>query len=74
MTIQFKDVNVIYNRKSPFEYQALKDINTTFESGKFYGLIGHTGSGKSTLIQTMNGLILRARVWWKQTVLNCQKK
>ena len=58
MTIQFKDVNVIYNRKSPFEYQALKDINTTFESGKFYGLIGHTGSGKSTLIQTMNGLIL----------------
>lgn len=58
MTIKFTDVNVIYNRKSPFEYQALKDINTTFEPGKFYGLIGHTGSGKSTLIQTMNGLIL----------------
>ena len=58
MTIQFTDVNVFYNRKSPFEYQALKNINTTFEAGKFYGLIGHTGSGKSTLIQTMNGLIL----------------
>ncbi|CEA01362.1 Energy-coupling factor transporter ATP-binding protein EcfA2 [Jeotgalicoccus saudimassiliensis] len=58
MTIQFNNVSVIYNRKSPFEYQALKDIDTTFEPGKFYGLIGHTGSGKSTLIQTMNGLIL----------------
>lgn len=58
MTIKFADVNVFYNRKSPFEYLALKNINTTFESGKFYGLIGHTGSGKSTLIQTMNGLIL----------------
>ena len=58
MTIQFTDVNVFYNRKSPFEYQALKNINTTFAAGKFYGLIGHTGSGKSTLIQTMNGLIL----------------
>lgn len=58
MTIKFTDVNVFYNRKSPFEHLALKNINTTFESGKFYGLIGHTGSGKSTLIQTMNGLIL----------------
>lgn len=58
MTIKFTDVNVFYNRKSPFEYLALKNINTTFEAGKFYGLIGHTGSGKSTLIQTMNGLIL----------------
>lgn len=58
MTINFTDVNVFYHRKSPFEYQALKNINTTFESGKFYGLIGHTGSGKSTLIQTMNALIL----------------
>jgi ABC-type cobalt transport system, ATPase component len=58
MTIRFTDVNVIYHRKSPFEYHALKNINTTFENGKFYGLIGHTGSGKSTLIQTMNGLIL----------------
>ena len=58
MTIRFTDVNIIYHHKSPFEYQALKNINTTFEDGKFYGLIGHTGSGKSTLIQTMNGLIL----------------
>lgn len=58
MTINFTDVNVFYHRKSPFEYMALKNINTTFETGKFYGLIGHTGSGKSTLIQTMNGLIL----------------
>lgn len=58
MTINFTDVDVFYHRKSPFEYQALNNINTTFETGKFYGLIGQTGSGKSTLIQTMNGLIL----------------
>lgn len=58
MTIQFKNTSVFYHRKTPFEYQALKDINTTFDAGKFYGLIGHTGSGKSTLIQTMNGLLL----------------
>lgn len=58
MTIEFTNVSVVYNRKSPFEYLALKDINTVFDKGKFYGLIGHTGSGKSTLIQTMNGLIL----------------
>lgn len=58
MTIEFKDVNIIYNPRSPFEFHALKDINTTFDDKKFYGLIGHTGSGKSTLIQSMNGLIL----------------
>ena len=58
MTIQFKNTSVFYHRKTPFEYQALKDISTTFDAGKFYGLIGHTGSGKSTLTQTMNGLLL----------------
>ena len=58
MIIDFHDVSVVYNPKSPFEFRALKNIETSFEKGKFYGLIGHTGSGKSTLIQTMNGLIL----------------
>lgn len=74
MTIQFTDVDVFYNRKSPFEYQALKNINTTFESGKFYGLIGHTGSGKSTLIQTMNGLILPNSGTVKTNGIVIQKK
>lgn len=58
MIIDFHDVSVVYNPKSPFEFKALKNIETSFDKGKFYGLIGHTGSGKSTLIQTMNGLIL----------------
>ncbi|MCK1975712.1 energy-coupling factor transporter ATPase [Jeotgalicoccus huakuii] len=58
MIIDFHNVSVVYNPKSPFEFRALKQIETSFEKGKFYGLIGHTGSGKSTLIQTMNGLIL----------------
>lgn len=58
MIIDFHKVSVVYNPKSPFEFRALKQIETSFEKGKFYGLIGHTGSGKSTLIQTMNGLIL----------------
>lgn len=58
MIIDFHNVSVVYNSKSPFEFRALKQIETSFEKGKFYGLIGHTGSGKSTLIQTMNGLIL----------------
>lgn len=74
MTIKFTDVNVFYNRKSPFEYLALKNINTTFESGKFYGLIGHTGSGKSTLIQTMNGLILPSSGTVETAGVTLQKK
>ncbi len=41
----------------PFEKTALKDINLTIHRGEFIGLIGHTGSGKSTLIQLLNGLV-----------------
>lgn len=76
MTIEFKDVNVIYNPRSPFEFHALKNINTTFEVKKFYGLIGHTGSGKSTLIQSMNGLILptSGQVNVDGTILNRKTK
>lgn len=43
--------------KTPFETIALDDINLELEEGKFYALIGHTGSGKSTLIQHLNGLL-----------------
>ena len=55
--IQFENVNYIYGVGTTFEKQALKNICFTVESGSFIGLIGHTGSGKSTLIQHMNGLI-----------------
>ncbi len=50
-------VNYIYSEKTAYEIQALKDINLKIEDGEFIGLIGHTGSGKSTLIQHLNGLL-----------------
>lgn len=58
MNIHLNNVSVVYQKKTPFEFTALKDISTEFNEGKFYGVIGHTGSGKSTLVQLLNGLIL----------------
>lgn len=57
MQIIFDKVNYIYNSGTAFEKHALKDIDLTINKGEFVGLIGHTGSGKSTLIQHMNGLV-----------------
>ncbi|UDI77747.1 energy-coupling factor transporter ATPase [Staphylococcus taiwanensis] len=57
MTITFKDVSYTYQRGTPYEYQALKHINLTLEQGKYYAIVGQTGSGKSTLIQHLNGLL-----------------
>lgn len=57
MPIIIKDLNYVYNPKSPFSKQALKNINLSIEDGEFFGIIGHTGSGKSTLIQHLNALI-----------------
>ena len=47
----------IYSPKTPFEFRALDGIDLTIDDGSFIGLIGHTGSGKSTLIQHFNGLL-----------------
>ena len=57
MAIRLENVNYIYSPDSAFKKQALKDINLTIHDGEFIGLIGHTGSGKSTLIQHLNGLV-----------------
>ncbi len=57
MTIEISDLNYIYMEGGPFEKHALKDVNLTIGDGEFIGIIGHTGSGKSTLIQHLNGLI-----------------
>ena len=57
MSIILDKVNYVYSTGSAYEIQALKNINLKIEDGQFIGIIGHTGSGKSTLIQHMNGLM-----------------
>lgn len=56
MSLKLENVSYTYGEKTAYEMQALKDINIQIEKGEFVGIIGHTGSGKSTLIQMMNGL------------------
>ena len=57
MSIKIENLTHIYMPKTPFEKKALDDVNLTIEDGEFLALIGHTGSGKSTLIQHLNGLL-----------------
>ena len=55
--LTLKDVSYIYSAGTPFEKKALDNVNISFKSGVITGLIGHTGSGKSTLVQLLNGLL-----------------
>lgn len=57
MLIILDKVNYVYSEGSGFEKKALDDISLTIDKGEFIGLIGHTGSGKSTLTQHLNGLL-----------------
>ena len=57
MSIKIENLTYIYNPGSPFETRALDHVNLEINTGEFIGLIGHTGSGKSTLTQHLNGLI-----------------
>ena len=57
MSIKLEHINYIYGEGTAYEKHALKDINLEIPDGQFLGIIGHTGSGKSTLIQHLNGLI-----------------
>lgn len=61
MSITIKNLTHIYNEGMPFEKMALEDINIEIQTGEFVGIIGHTGSGKSTLIQMFNGLLKPTR-------------
>lgn len=57
MAIVLDHVNHIYEEGTSISFQALTDINLVIPDGQFIGLIGHTGSGKSTLVQHLNGLL-----------------
>ena len=54
--LKIKDVSYVYSKGTPFEKVAIEGIDVEFERGKVTGLIGHTGSGKSTLVNLLNGL------------------
>ena len=57
MSIKIENLSYIYDEGMPFQTMAVNNISFEIEAGEFVGLIGHTGSGKSTLIQTLNGLL-----------------
>ena len=57
MSIQLNHLTHVYNEGTTFEKVALNDVTLEIQTGEFIGLIGHTGSGKSTLIQHLNGII-----------------
>ncbi|WP_342276286.1 energy-coupling factor transporter ATPase [Spiroplasma endosymbiont of Nebria brevicollis] len=58
MSIKFKEVGYTYSPKTPYQYEALKDITVDIDEHKIVAVIGETGSGKSTLVQHINGLLI----------------
>ena len=57
MSIKIENLTYVYMPKTPFEKKALDNVSLEIEDGEFLAVIGHTGSGKSTLIQHLNGLL-----------------
>lgn len=55
--LQVEDLTYIYSIGTPFEHKALDQVSFSINPGEFVGIIGHTGSGKSTLMQQLNGLL-----------------
>lgn len=57
IVLELKNLSFVYGQKTPFEKRAVDNVSLSIEKGEFIGIIGHTGSGKSTLVQMLNGLI-----------------
>ena len=55
--LELKNLSFVYGQNTPFEKRAVDNVSLSIEKGEFIGIIGHTGSGKSTLVQMLNGLI-----------------
>lgn len=55
--LETQNISYIYGEGTPFRITAIEDVNISVEKGEFVGIIGHTGSGKSTLVQHLNGLL-----------------
>lgn len=73
--LEVKNLTHIYGEETAFEKVALKDVNLTINRGEFIGLIGHTGSGKSTLIQHLNALVKASEgaIYFKGVDINADK-
>lgn len=59
--MELKDLSFVYGQGTPFEKKAVDNLSLHMEQGEFIGIIGHTGSGKSTLVQMLNGLLKPTR-------------
>ena len=57
MPIAVRQLNFVYNPKTPYEKHALIDVNLEVNDGEFLCIVGHTGSGKSTFVQHLNALV-----------------
>ena len=57
MSIEIKNISYTYMPKTAFEHQALKNVSFTLNEGEVTAIAGHTGSGKSTIVQHLNGLL-----------------
>lgn len=74
--IELEKVSHVYSEGTPFELAGIRDVNLKIEQGEFLGIIGHTGSGKSTMIQHLNGLIkpTAGKVYFKGEDINASKE
>ncbi len=61
MLIEMKNISYVYKAGTPYETNAIEDISFNVAEGEFVGIIGHTGCGKSTLVQHLNGLLIPSK-------------